>query len=227
MSGEAERVRGLVQRLRDINHDYCAGEVEAALAAEPTPPDELSRLEEARSEFAIACRVIGNWREWPDETVWTGPRPPDYEHQDWQVALKAILERNELRAKQAEPTREQERPVEPSDVPDLYRLAYVPGLFRCTVCGFQLSKQTINYAAGQIGTSETDRDSEVCANGCAVMVHVTYQEQLEACDKRLRQELERNDHRDDPKIRRDALEEAAKVADPVDESLAAVIRGMK
>lgn len=97
-------------------------------------------LEEARSEFAIISRAVGNWREWPEGTVIFGEKVtreesiaalqkrlykecyvghlgdewwhalaewvydykdadvPDYASQDWQVATRAILERNELLA---------------------------------------------------------------------------------------------------------------------------------
>ena len=60
---EAERVRGLVQRLRDINHDYCAGEVEAALAAEPT------REQEQRAEQAILAAHANGRRDALEEAA--------------------------------------------------------------------------------------------------------------------------------------------------------------
>ena len=44
-----------------------------------------------RSELAIAFRAIGNWREWPNEAA------SDHAHVDWQVAARAIIERDALR----------------------------------------------------------------------------------------------------------------------------------
>ncbi len=76
-------------------------------------------------------------------------------------------------------------------VPDLYRLAFMPGAFRCPTCGFQWSKQTIS--PGGIGTTEADRESDPCPNDGTPMVHVTYREQLEAYATRLHEELDRND----------------------------------
>ena len=78
-------------------------------------------------------------------------------------------------------------------VPDLYRLAFMPGQFRCPKCEFQLSKQTMFMQSGSIGISESDLESELCPNDGTPMVHVTYKEQLEAYDKRLRQELDEVD----------------------------------
>src|ERR1700735_2415838 len=78
-----------------------------------------------------------------------------------------------------------------SDVPDLYRLAFMPGCFRCPQCGFQLSNQTLCVPTGQIGTKEADRDSEPCPNDGTMMVHVTYKEQLEVYAARLTEEFER------------------------------------
>ena len=63
-------------------------------------------------------------------------------------------------------------------VPDLYRLAYIPGVFRCPKCDFELCKQTMSVATGNIGTSEANRQSEECPNDGTFMVHVTYQERV-------------------------------------------------
>jgi hypothetical protein len=57
-------------------------------------------LAEARSEFAILSRACGNWREWPKEAV--SSEIPDYTHDDWKAAAKAIFERNEFREKVAQ-----------------------------------------------------------------------------------------------------------------------------
>lgn len=78
-------------------------------------------------------------------------------------------------------------------VPDLYRLAYMPGVFRCPKCEFQLRKQTISTGSGEIGTSDTDRESEPCPNDGTMMVHVTYKEMLADYDKRLGEEFSRRD----------------------------------
>lgn len=69
-------------------------------------------------------------------------------------------------------------------VPDLYRLAYVPGSFRCPKCGFVLSKQTMFVASGTIGISESDLNGEPCPNDGTDMVHVTWQERaIELSDR--------------------------------------------
>lgn len=78
-------------------------------------------------------------------------------------------------------------------VPDLYRLAFIPGCFRCPKCGFVLTKACINATTGEIGTRETERESETCPNDGTFMVHVTYREQLEVYDARLKEEFERVD----------------------------------
>jgi hypothetical protein len=67
---------------------------------------------------------------------------------------------------------------DPADVPDLYRLAFIPGVFRCPKCDFELSKQTMCVATGNIGTHERDRQSEECPNDGTWMVPVTYQERV-------------------------------------------------
>ena len=77
---EAERVRGLVQRLRDINHDYCAGEVEAALAAEPTPPTDVTEI--LREGFHLVESAFAHVSH-------GGPTRKDAE--DWLAKAKAVL----------------------------------------------------------------------------------------------------------------------------------------
>src|SRR5882762_11506682 len=68
-----------------------------AVSAGALSAEQLTaELQEARSEFAIISRACGNWHEWPDGTV--SESVPDYTHQDWKAATRAILERNELRA---------------------------------------------------------------------------------------------------------------------------------
>lgn len=78
-------------------------------------------------------------------------------------------------------------------VPDLYRLAFMPGCFRCTECGFVLTKARINPNMEAIGTREQDRESEPCPNDGTMLVHVTYREQLEVYAARLKEEFERLD----------------------------------
>jgi hypothetical protein len=77
--------------------------------------------------------------------------------------------------------------------PDLYRLAFMPGQFRCPECDFQWSIQTINVARGEIGTTEENRQTPDCPNDGTRMVMVTYREQLEAYADRLKEELDRRD----------------------------------
>jgi hypothetical protein len=76
-------------------------------------------------------------------------------------------------------------------VADLYRLAFMPGQFRCPQCGFHWSIQTINVARGEIGTTEQDRQAPDCLNDGTRMVHVTYREQLEAYAERLKEEFDK------------------------------------
>jgi hypothetical protein len=78
-------------------------------------------------------------------------------------------------------------------VPDLYRLAFIPGQFRCPQCSFQWSIQTINLERGEIGTTEENRQAPDCLNDGTRMVHVTYQELLECYAGRLKEELDRVD----------------------------------
>jgi hypothetical protein len=83
--------------------------------------------------------------------------------------------------------------VEIETVLDLYRLAYMPGHFRCPKCDFQWSIQTINVARGEIGTTEGNRQTPDCPNDGTRMVRVTYKEQLEAYADRLKEELDNVD----------------------------------
>lgn len=96
--------------------------------------------------------------------------------------------------------------TEPEEVPDLYRLAYMPGQFRCPKCSFQWSIQTINVVRGEIGTTEANRQTPDCPNDGTRMVCVTYREQLEAYADRLKEEF---DNIDLLKARIAELEEAA------------------
>jgi hypothetical protein len=69
-------------------------------------------------------------------------------------------------------------------VPDLYRLAFIPGAFKCPQCGFVLTKTCINADTGEMGTREQERESEPCPNDGTMLVHVTYRERLEEYDQR-------------------------------------------
>jgi hypothetical protein len=81
--------------------------------------------------------------------------------------------------------------MDETTVPDLYRLAFMPGCFRCPTCGFVLSKTCINSNLEIMGTREQDRESEPCPNDGTMLVHVTYREQLEVYAARLKEEFER------------------------------------
>lgn len=77
-------------------------------------------------------------------------------------------------------------------IPDLYQLAFIPGVFKCPQCGFVLSRTTLNVAQGVVGTTERDRESSECPNDGTFMVHVTYREQLEECNERCFAEIHAN-----------------------------------
>lgn len=78
-------------------------------------------------------------------------------------------------------------------VPDLYRLAFMPGQFKCPECDFRWSIQTISVATGQIGTTEENRQTPDCPNDGTRMVCVTYREQLEEYALRTREEFDTRD----------------------------------
>jgi hypothetical protein len=78
-------------------------------------------------------------------------------------------------------------------VPDLYELAFMPGCFKCPKCGFVLSKATIDVAAGRVGTTEQNRQSEPCPNDGTFMVHVTWKEQVEVYAERLKETFNERD----------------------------------
>jgi hypothetical protein len=76
-------------------------------------------------------------------------------------------------------------------VPDLYRLAFIPGAFKCPQCGFVLTKNCINADTGEMGTREQERESELCPNDGTMLVHVTWKDRVEEYDKLLLQYDER------------------------------------
>lgn len=81
------------------------------------------------------------------------------------------------------------------NVPDLYRLAFIPGCFRCPQCEFQWSISTISMANGQIGTTEENRQTPDCPNDGTRMVNVTYKEALDSYAERLKSEFDERDLR--------------------------------
>ena len=58
---------------------------------------------------------------------------------------------------------------------ELYDLAYIRGSWTCPKCGYTLTKRTMNVSQGGIGTSEDDRQSEICPNDGEWMEPATYQ----------------------------------------------------
>lgn len=78
-------------------------------------------------------------------------------------------------------------------VPDLYRLAYMPGCWRCPKCQFILTKTTMALNLGALVTTPEDRQSEQCPNDATWMVPVTYRESLEQYSDRLKEEFDRID----------------------------------
>lgn len=79
------------------------------------------------------------------------------------------------------------KPAEPG-APD--SLIYVPGHFRCTECGFVLSKQTIHAPSGQIGITADNLITEPCPNDGTMMVKVTWREHSEGLDEMLTKEIQ-------------------------------------
>lgn len=57
------------------------------------------KVRERESEFAIISRAVGNWREWPEKMSYEAEDVPDWVHDDWKAAARAILERDGLAAR--------------------------------------------------------------------------------------------------------------------------------
>jgi hypothetical protein len=78
---------------------------------------------------------------------------------------------------------------------ELYNLAYIRGSWTCPKCGFVLSKKSISVETGEMGTTETDRQSETCPNDGEFLLPSTYKDWLQSTDKviddlmRMRQRL--------------------------------------
>ena len=111
-----------------------------------------------------------------------------------------------------QPTPEQ---TDASAVPDLYRLAYMPGCWKCEKCGFILTKQTMNFALGIIGTAPENRQSEQCPNDGEWMKPVTYREQLEVYAERLTEVFNERDKltAEFARVREEMKEQCAKGED--------------
>lgn len=63
---------------------------------------------------------------------------------------------------------------------ELYDLAYIRGAWTCPKCGFELTKCSISVESGDMGTSETDRQSEQCPNDGEMMLPATYKAALQS-----------------------------------------------
>lgn len=54
---------------------------------------------------------------------------------------------------------------------------FIPGSWKCLVCGFVLQRTSINAHSGDFGTTQADReDTEPCPNDSALMVRVSWEE---------------------------------------------------
>jgi hypothetical protein len=72
----------------------------------------------------------------------------------------------------------------------LYNLAYVRGSYVCPKCGFTWNKRTISVSDGEIGTTETDRQSDQCPNDGEWMEPLSYKAMLESTSKMAMQFME-------------------------------------
>lgn len=83
------------------------------------------------------------------------------------------------------------RPVDrlsPDDTLDIY----VPGVWRCPQCEFQLVRSTLFVASGEVGVSRKDiEEPEPCPNDGALMVRLTWRERALDGEKRLIDTMER------------------------------------
>ena len=66
---------------------------------------------------------------------------------------------------------------------DLFRLAFIPGVFRCPTCEFELTKTAVHFKSGRMGTTEKERMGEPCPNDGTKLRMVTYRERVEQFDK--------------------------------------------
>lgn len=80
------RTLALIAAVRDSRTAHRATEAKLTAA--------LAEVERFRAFYSIMSRACGNWREWPKGAVSTDA--PDYTHDDWLAASRAILERDEL-----------------------------------------------------------------------------------------------------------------------------------
>jgi hypothetical protein len=95
---------------------------------------------------------------------------------------------------------------------------YVPGEFRCPKCGFFLSQFRLRAADGAIG--DRDEPGEHCPNDGSPLWRVTWKQRAEEHFERAVEEMKRANEavaalpQAIAAARREALEEAAKIADP-------------
>lgn len=82
--------------------------------------------------------------------------------------------------------------VEPRLSPDDTLDVYVPGVWRCPRCDFQLVRQTMSVASGEIGvTRQQIEESEPCPNDGTPMIRLTWRERALDSEKRLVETMER------------------------------------
>jgi len=71
-------------------------------------------------------------------------------------------------------------------------LIYIPGIFKCTECGFVLSKATISASTMQIGLTEKNLEPEPCPNDGTMLVKMTWKENAEELQQRCSEEMAGN-----------------------------------
>lgn len=70
---------------------YAAEHEEHGPSAEEAAKDAREDRDRLVREWAVMARACGNWRTWP------GKAESDHDHPDWQVAARAICERDKLK----------------------------------------------------------------------------------------------------------------------------------
>lgn len=65
----------------------------------------------------------------------------------------------------------------------LYNLAFVPNQWFCPKCGFVLTKNAISAQTGEIGHTETCRQSEPCPNDGTWLEQMTWRESCQSANK--------------------------------------------
>lgn len=84
---------------------------------------------------------------------------------------------------------ELEAALSAAPAPGTEYLIFVPGLFRCTECGFVLSKATINAQTMEVGLSDANLVTETCPNDQTMMVKMTWKEHAIGLAERLEREF--------------------------------------